>query len=78
MVSLTADDNEAAYREIIESYGITPEIFNGTVSFVVNKGSEFLPGFIRNFKVPILSVEVRRPTLDDVFLKITGRAVDDE
>jgi ABC-2 type transport system ATP-binding protein len=48
---------------------------NGVVSFSVPRGEEFLPDFVRGFGQHLLSVGVRRPTLDDVFLKLTGRAI---
>ena len=46
--------------------------------FEVAKGEEFIPDFIRNFNVRILSVNLHRPTLDDVFLKLTGREIREE
>ncbi len=41
------------------------------------QGEEFLPKFVRELKTPILSINLRRPTLNDVFLMATGRAMRD-
>jgi ABC-2 type transport system ATP-binding protein len=45
------------------------------VIFSVPHGETFLPDFMRSFNSRLLSVSVRRPTLDDVFIKLTGRAI---
>jgi ABC-2 type transport system ATP-binding protein len=47
----------------------------------IHAGDRVVPGVIRAFDdagIDVLDVEVRRPTLDDVFLTLTGRAVTDE
>ncbi|MBI2868128.1 MAG: ATP-binding cassette domain-containing protein [Chloroflexi bacterium] len=75
VVSLKAVDNTAAQREIHERYGLKSEVQNGLVTFTVTHGEEFLPEFVRGFQQRLLSVAVSRPTLDDVFLKLTGRAI---
>jgi len=48
------------------------------VSFNVSHGAEFLPDFVKTFGQPLESVNVRQPTLDDVFLHLTGREIRDE
>ncbi|MFW2333975.1 ATP-binding cassette domain-containing protein [Ilumatobacter sp.] len=47
----------------------------------IHSGDRVVPGVIRALDeagVDVLDVEVRRPTLDDVFLTLTGRAATDE
>jgi len=75
LVTLKAEDNEAAVFELKERYNLSPEIQNGVVSFCVPQGEKFLPDFVRGFRSRLLSISVRRPTLDDVFLRLTGRAI---
>jgi ABC-2 type transport system ATP-binding protein len=51
-----------------------------TVHVRVPDGGAALPGLLRELDrlaVPLASVEVRRPTLDDVFLSLTGRSLRD-
>ena len=48
------------------------------MKFSVPKGEEFLPEFVKQFKGELLSINVRRPTLDDVFLSLTGKDIRDE
>ncbi len=53
----------------------------GTVSFRVPKGGSVLPGLLRTLDaqgVELDGVEVHRPTLDDVFLTMTGRSLRDD
>ena len=78
VVTLEAEDNEKAVGELKDRYNLSPEITNGLVTFSVPHGDTFLPEFVRNFNSRLLSVSVRRPTLDDVFLKLTGHAIRDQ
>jgi len=75
LVSLRAENNEAATQELRERYRLSPQVQNGIVTFSVPHGEEFLPDFMRTFPLRLLSIGIRRPTLDDVFLKLTGRAI---
>ncbi|MDO8569020.1 MAG: ATP-binding cassette domain-containing protein [Dehalococcoidales bacterium] len=78
VVTLKAGDNDAAALELKEKFGVTPAIQNGTITFSTPQGEKFLPRLIGTFQSPLLSIGVRRPTLDDVFLKLTGRAIREE
>ncbi|MFK4082562.1 ATP-binding cassette domain-containing protein [Kribbella sp. NPDC020789] len=53
----------------------------GTVNFRIPRGGSVLPGLLRSIDaqgIELEGVEVRRPTLDDVFLTMTGRSLRDE
>ena len=78
VVSLEAENNEDAVRELKQKYNLSPELQNGAITFSIPNGDTFLPEFIRGFSVRLLSISVRRPTLDDVFLKLTGHAIRDQ
>lgn len=77
VVTLRAEDNDAALVELKEKYDLSPTIENGTISFSVPHGEQFLPKLMRSLKSRIVSIGVRRPTLDDVFLKLTGHVIRD-
>ncbi len=73
----TVNDNKAA-MEIRSKYHLEPE-FNGEgLTLRVPGGDEFIPNLVKDFSTEILSVSLRRPTLDDVFLKLTGHELRDE
>ncbi|MTI80860.1 MAG: ATP-binding cassette domain-containing protein [Firmicutes bacterium] len=79
IVEVSTEDNSAAKTLIKENYQTeVNDIENDHLSFRVNKGSEFLVDFIKQFDIPIKSVNLRRPTLNDVFLHLTGREIRDE
>ncbi len=78
VVTLKAEDNEAASQELNQRFGVSPQVQDGTVTFKVERGEEFLPKLVRGLSTPLLSVGVRRPTLEDVFLNLTGHVIRDE
>lgn len=78
LVTITTPDNDAAVESIRERFGIEAAVQDGKVVFSVLHGEKFLPEFVRKFQGSLLSVGIRRPTLDDVFLKHTGREIRDE
>ncbi len=75
VISIKTEDNEEAVRLLKGRYKLKPSLQNGTVSFTVPRGEEFLPGFVTGFPLRLLSIGLRRPTLEDVFLKLTGRTI---
>jgi ABC-2 type transport system ATP-binding protein len=75
LVSLRTQDGAAALEQLSARYGIGGSRDGDVVSFQVPRADEFLPGLLKSFPVPVLAVEARRPTLDDVFLTLTGRSI---
>jgi len=78
VISLKADDNAEALKEIRERYNIEPQLKEGVISFNVAGGEKFLPEFVKGFKCRLQTLGLRRPTLEDVFLKLTGREIREE
>ena len=78
IISLKTDDNNRAAEEIQLRYRIETRYDSDGLTFEVASGEEFLPAFIKEFDTKILSVSLRRPSLDDVFLKLTGREIRQE
>jgi ABC-2 type transport system ATP-binding protein len=77
IISLKTGDDEKAAEEIKTTYQVDAKRDADGLTFEVANGAEFIPGFVTNFKTNILSINLRRPTLDDVFLKLTGRQIRD-
>jgi ABC-2 type transport system ATP-binding protein len=78
LITIATDDADTAAREIQARFGVTPTVIDGSVRFQVPAGEAFLPSFVRSFTQPLQAVGLRRPTLDDVFLHLTGHAIRDE
>ena len=78
VVTITSSQPDAAAREIEQLLGVTPLRENGTLRMEVPHGKAFVPRLVRELMAPVDTVSLRRPSLDDVFLKLTGRAIRDE
>ncbi len=78
VVTLSGPDGPAIARELERRLHLTPEVSDGRVRVAVPHGEELLPALLRDFPLPLASVSVHRPTLDDVFLDLTGREIRDE
>jgi ABC-2 type transport system ATP-binding protein len=78
VVTLTTDDDERAAAEIRERFELEPVRSGDGLRLEVADGAAFVPRLVRELGVPVRTVAVRRPSLDDVFLKLTGRAIRDE
>jgi ABC-2 type transport system ATP-binding protein len=75
IVTLQTEDDERAAREIQERYSLQPQREDARIRLEVEAGAEFIPRLVRELGVSVKSVDLHRPTLDDVFLKLTGRAI---
>jgi len=78
IIEISTLDSKAAKEEIETKYNKEVTENHKILSFKVGKGHKFLVSFIKKFKTPIKSINLRRPTLNDVFLKLTGRQIRDE
>ncbi|QTN01433.1 ATP-binding cassette domain-containing protein [Sediminibacillus dalangtanensis] len=78
IIEIETEDNQAAKSVLMEKYEVEVKEAGGSLTFQVDKGSEFLVQFVKNFDIPIKTVNLRRPTLNDVFLALTGREIREE
>jgi ABC-2 type transport system ATP-binding protein len=78
VVVLSTEDDDRAVQEIWTAFQLEASRGEGEVRVEVTDGAEFVPRLINALSIPVRTVTVRRPSLDDVFLKLTGRAIRDE
>jgi ABC-2 type transport system ATP-binding protein len=76
-VELKTADDGAAMAQLQDVFDLEPTTSEGAVRFYVANGDRFLPRLFAELTVPILSVSVAQPTLDDVFMSYTGRTIRD-
>jgi ABC-2 type transport system ATP-binding protein len=76
-VTIHTPDDDAAVAALAARFGIEAQIAEGAVTFYVPSGAEFVPRLFAELGVPISSVSVSRPTLDDVFMSHTGSTIRD-
>jgi ABC-2 type transport system ATP-binding protein len=76
-VTIHTDDDEAAIAALADRFAVEARMSEGAVAFGVPGGEEFVPRLFAELGVPIKSVSVSRPTLDDVFMSYTGSTIRD-
>jgi ABC-2 type transport system ATP-binding protein len=76
-VRITTADDEAAIRALAERFDLEAGVSEEAVAFYVPDGEEFVPRLFAELGVPIRSVNLSRPTLDDVFMSHTGTTIRD-
>ena len=75
VVSLAGPDNAALAREVREAFEIEPRLENEAVEFNVERGGDFVPVLLSRLEGQVQSVGIRAPTLEDVFVSLTGHQI---
>ncbi|HHL39112.1 MAG TPA: ATP-binding cassette domain-containing protein [Deltaproteobacteria bacterium] len=76
-IFLRTSDNARAAREIRERFGLVVTSVGSGLVLIVKGGERFIPRLFETLSTEILTVNLKRPTLDDVFLHHTGREMRD-
>jgi ABC-2 type transport system ATP-binding protein len=76
-IRITTDDDIEATRLLRDRFGLDATTSEGELTFSVEEGEHFVPRLFSDLPVAIRSVNVARPTLDDVFMTYTGRTIRD-
>ncbi len=82
-IELTTSDNTSVVRALAAHYGIDATIRDDRVVFQKSGADRFVPRLLAELprvadQVVIESLHIHRPTLEDVFLKLTGRTIREE
>lgn len=79
VIYLRTTDNEQAKAEIKRLFDLDAVIKGGEIYITTLRGDSCIPELIRGLSSDmVISVRLERPTLNDVFLKLTGRAIREE
>ncbi len=78
IITLTTDNTQASLEFIKQKF--TKDVRNDgeMIVAIVRDGKELLPRIIRELPELVSSVELKQPSLDDVFLKLTGSKIREE
>ncbi|MFG2001783.1 ATP-binding cassette domain-containing protein [Spirillospora sp. NPDC048911] len=76
-VQIHTDDDAAAIAALRERFDLEARVVEGAVTFAVPSGEAFVPRLFAELGMPIRSVSVSRPSLDDVFMSFTGNTIRD-
>jgi ABC-2 type transport system ATP-binding protein len=75
VIYLKTDDNAAAMEEMKKAFDVEIAEKDGEIFMSTVRGDVCIPEIIRLVGERVLSVRMQRPTLNDVFLKLTGKEI---
>lgn len=78
VITISAGNNQSVMDKLAERFGLRAVVSGRGLKVEVEQGEAFIPVLIREMGEDIASVTVQKPTLDDVFLKLTGREIREE
>ncbi len=78
VITLRTPDNERASQQLADEFSLSPIKDNGALRFEVKQGESFMPRIVKELSVPVTSISMHRPTLEDVFLRLTGHSIRQE
>ncbi|MDA8423170.1 MAG: ATP-binding cassette domain-containing protein [Nitrospiraceae bacterium] len=78
VIHVITTDNQRALAEIQKTFSLAAREENGGLVLETEKGDEFIPKLLHSLTMQTLSVSLKKPTLNDVFLKLTGRTIRDD
>jgi ABC-2 type transport system ATP-binding protein len=76
VVVLEAADAPALAAGIEQRFGLRPSIMDGAVRVEIENGHRFITDVVEAFPGAIDSVGLHKPTLEDVFVRETGAAIE--
>lgn len=78
IVLITSQEKNNLKSEIERRYNLEVKEKEDILQIEIADGEKFLPRLFNELDSKIDSIELRKPTLDDVFLKMTGREIREE
>ena len=78
VVSMTTTDNVTVKSEIERLFNLSVSEKGNDLYMTCSRGDTCIPELIRTLGNRVTSVRVQRPTLNDVFLKLTGKTIREE
>ena len=78
VIRLKTSNDALATQQIKAHFGVEPRLIQDELVFEIASGEELVPRIVETVTARIASISVRRPTLDDVFIKLTGREIREE
>jgi ABC-2 type transport system ATP-binding protein len=79
ILTLEADQPEALRNELAKRFDVVARVIDGRIVIERERGHELIPRLVEALPVGrIRSLSMHRPTLADVFVKLTGRSLRDE
>lgn len=77
-ISLITEDNQKATKEITAHFNLNTKLLDGRVDIEVDNAEQFIPKLLKKLSVTVDTIKLSKPTLDDVFLELTGKTIREE
>lgn len=75
-IYMRTGDDDRALAEIDEKFGVKGRKLDaGGVALLVDNGDKFIPKLFSSLSTGVQSVNLKKPTLEDVFIHLTGREI---
>ncbi len=79
VINLATNDDALAVQELATIFSVQAKKGkNNVIYFTAPDGESLIPDIIRRLTPRIISVSLKKPSLDDVFLTLTGRQIREE
>jgi len=78
VITITTVNNEETSDIILEKLGLSSEIEGDALRITVPDGIRYLPMIFEAAGRRITGADIKKPTLEDVFINLTGRTIRDE
>ena len=72
-IIVSGDDNLS--DDLKRAYSVDVQNVGAEVHFLMSSGAEFVPRLVSDFAGRIKSIQVKEPSLEDVFLRLTGHSI---
>ena len=72
VVYIESTSRETLYPEIVQQFGVSPVLTDSHLRVECERGHEFAKDVVTAFPDEIQAVRFGKPTLEDVFIKLTG------
>jgi ABC-2 type transport system ATP-binding protein len=73
IITLTTPDPDRLAAALREKFQIEPQLIDAALRFERQKAHEFVPQLIESLPGLITTLAISKPTLEDVFIRMTGR-----
>jgi len=78
LVFIQTEDNEKSRKSLEENFDLKVEKVDSKLKLTVDKGEEWIPKLTKLISEDIKSINLHEPTMDDVFLHLTGKEIRDK
>lgn len=75
VVRIESESDEILLTAIAEKFGVSPVLMDGQLCVACERGHEFVRNVVAAFPNEIQTVRFGKPTLEDVFIQLTGHPV---